>query len=160
MACATSDQRTSNNVPLPALCEIVVCPKLVCSSIPAVLSSIEICVGKIKTVSNLCNNSDRSTAFTESFLQVYIYMWILITASACSFWRKFWSSGIATNYVTLDFSFVTTLRNLWCTLCGCQVLHAATRWDVKDKQRLVSDVVDRLSKQKEWLSKQAVWFSM
>ena len=104
MACATSDQRTSNNVPLPALCEIVVRPKLVCSSIPAVLSSIEICVGKIKTVSNFCNNSDRSTAFTESFLQVYIYMWILITASACSFWRKFWSSGIATNCVTLDFS--------------------------------------------------------
>ena len=78
MARATSDQRTSNDVPMVALYKK---SRIVAALVPAVFNfrSIEICMGKIKNASikgvhNDQRHGDRSTELTESFLLVNRYL--------------------------------------------------------------------------------------
>ena len=82
MAGVTSDQCTSNNVPLTALRK---------KSGVIHFYPIKICMGKsimqvtFASIEFAMTNGDHSTELTESFLLVYRSNWILITASACCF---------------------------------------------------------------------------
>ena len=81
MACATTNQRTSNNVPLAALCEKLCRPKYL-ALVPAVFNFVQLKFvwEKLQTRVTFASpklamtNSDRLTELTLSFLLVYRYL--------------------------------------------------------------------------------------
>ena len=134
MACATSDQHISNDVPLVALCEkLWVVQKLVGLSTLLFFIQFKFVRDKLKTQVTSAStefamtNDDRLTEFTESFLLVYRYLvfdngWCLqFVTEVVTFWNRMCSVCVNAQITCLS---VWHRKLFLCVNCFHTLLHS------------------------------------